>query len=364
MDSLRVGVLGGTRLPGNVQTFLDNVGSLLDGASVEFDLDLVLRGGVVDDAAGLVQYDIVDPGIPATDRAVGTVLELTRALTRYARAENPDVLWQVTKFPSHGFAATVAGKRSGVPTVTRFAGDNFREYLFAGDIGERTRTYLLNNVLGRIPAVGSDATIVLGPYGREQIERRGGTNVCEIPQPVDRDKFHPPNRSVSDIRENTGIQTDTDALLTVGRLSRRKGMEDLLSAARSLTREGADLRWYVVGDGPLRARLDSVPIVEAPGRVPHDEMPAYYQGADLVVHPSLAEGLPNVLLEAAACGTPTLARDVGDCTRVASETFNDPDRLPTLVRREYEPVTLGPSFDPDRLQEAYVRVLGETARRR
>lgn len=359
MAEIHVGIVGGTQLPGNVQTFLGNICDLLADAPVEFQFDLVIRKEAVTDD---IECNVFDPGIDETTRAIATIRSVADGVTRYAQSEQPDVLWQITKFPVHGFATVVAGKRIGIPTVTRFAGDDFREYELCRDVLGRLRTYVLNNVLGRFPARWSDATITLGPYGKEQIAQRGGTNVRQIPQPIDTDTFHPVNGDrIAELRSNLGLEPDERMLLTVGRLSHRKGMNDLLDTARELARRHSGVKWCVVGDGPLRSRLNSVRNVDAMGRVPHDQISDYYHAADLVVHPSLVEGLPNVLLEAAACGTPSLARDIGDCSVAASETYESTNRLDDFVTEEYEPVALGDTFAPDTLRKAYTSVLLEAA---
>jgi glycosyltransferase involved in cell wall biosynthesis len=178
---------------------------------------------------------------------------------------------------------------------------------------------------------------------------------------VDRDRFSPVSADrQAAARDALGVGPDTRVLLTVGRVSRRKGAATVARTARVLARGGERCRWIVVGDGPAREGLADAPLVESVGRVAHNRMADYYHAADLLVHPSLIEGLPNVLLEAAACGTPSLARDVGDCAVAASRTFDkdaDPTRIASLASAEYDPASLGPRFDPAKLRAAYADAL-------
>jgi len=360
-DTLRVGVVGGVRLPGNVETFLTNVRELLEDHPTAFDFDLLLSADV--DAPD--EYTAVDLGIERDGRAVRHLRTLTAAITRYARTTPVDVLFQVTKFPLHGCATAVAGRRTGTPVLARYAGDNFREHRLSSGF-ERTKVFGLNNVIGRVSVHLADRIVVLGPHGRTAIRHRTRrTPVVEVPQPVDRERFAPvsPERERG-LTRDLGFPTDRRCFLTVGRLTRRKGVPDVVETAERLHDRGVAFRWYVVGTGPLRDRLAATPGVESVGRVPHDTMPDYYRAADLLVHPSFIEGLPNVLLEAASVGLPSVARAVGDCSLAASATFTDADRLPDLLVADHQPVDLGERFTPERLREQYARALAETARQK
>ncbi|MFB6201879.1 MAG: glycosyltransferase family 4 protein [Halorhabdus sp.] len=356
---VRVGVVGGTRLPGNVRTFLTNVRQLLSDHPISITLELIINEDIdVPDG-----YMGIDPGLGSPDRAMDTLKTLTSGLTAYATDSDPDLLFQVTKFPLHGCATVIAGRRTDTPVLTRFAGDNFREFRISSGL-DAVRVFGLNNVVGRIPIHWSDRIIVLGPHGRSEITgRNDDVPIVEIPQPVDRGQFSP----VSDERERElaeqfGFSTSERVLLTVGRLTERKGMDALIETAERLYERGEPFQWYVIGDGPMRDDLDATPGVEPIGRVDFADMPDYYRAVDLVVHPSRIEGLPNVLLEAAACGTPTVARDVGDSSLVASATFESTAELPALVLDEYDPFTLTHRFDDDRLRDLYADALVDTAR--
>lgn len=358
---VRVGVVGGTRLPGNVRTLLTNVRNLLDSYPITFELELVVSDGV----DGPDGYTQVDPGFADTYRALGALMTLSSGLTEYASTREVDLLFQVTKFPLHGCATAIAGKRTGTPVLTRFAGDNFREFRLSEGLNA-VKAFGLNNVVGRVPIHLSDRVVVLGPQGRSEIARRNDNVPIEvIPQPIDREQF----RRVSDERERElaqelGFPSSERAFLTIGRLTERKGMQTLIDTAEELYDHGKPFRWYVLGDGPMREELADTHAVEPVGRVPFDRMADYYHAADLVVHPSLVEGLPNVLLEATACGTATVARDVGDSAIVASATFSDDEELSDLLGKEHEPAVLTHRFDPDHLRKAYAEVIIETARDR
>lgn len=357
---VRVGIVGGYAISGNVDTFITNVVDLLPEG---FTIELLLHpdaDGVTPDIAR------VDLELGASSRALTTILGLTKALTAYIMEHQPDLLFQVTKFPVHGFAATVAGHATDTPILTRYAGANFHEYRVEESRVRGVQSYLLNNGFGRIPARFSDGVIVLGPSGDEDVRRYGPPEtVFEIPQPIDHDRFHPvSDEERSRIRNRLGIREQERTFLTVGRLSRRKGMDTIIDTAQQLRRANVEFEWYVIGDGPKRSDLESTPSVSPLGRIPHEVIPDYYRATDLYVQPSLIEGLPNVLLEAAACGQPSVARDVGDSTRVASATFRVDAMLPRLLQADHEPVALGPAFTPRVLSEAYADAIIRTASER
>jgi glycosyltransferase involved in cell wall biosynthesis len=105
-------------------------------------------------------------------------------------------------------------------------------------------------------------------------------------------------------------------VLAVGRLSPEKGFEYLLRAAAEVLRRGVPLEVEILGDGPaapaLRALSASLGIadrVRFGGWVPFREVHRAMQQATVLVHPSagLGDGLPNVIREAMALGTPVLA---------------------------------------------------------
>jgi len=112
-------------------------------------------------------------------------------------------------------------------------------------------------------------------------------------------------------------------VLFVGKLSPKKGVEVLIRAAAMLKHKAADARFVIVGDGELRGELERLAVelgvdevVSFIGAVPNRELGALYRAAWVVAVPSVqdergeTEGMPVVILEALASGTPVVASDL------------------------------------------------------
>jgi len=141
--------------------------------------------------------------------------------------------------------------------------------------------------------------------------RRAGAAVHLIPHGVDLERFRPtppPDGGVL-------------SLLAVGRLVAKKGFPVLIDAAAQLL---APFCLQIVGDGPDRAdlqhRIDTSGLsdrIRLVGPRTHEDLPAEYAAADIVVVPSVTDasgdrdGLPNVVLEAMSAGRPVVASNVG-----------------------------------------------------
>jgi glycosyltransferase involved in cell wall biosynthesis len=104
----------------------------------------------------------------------------------------------------------------------------------------------------------------------------------------------------------------------IGRLSEEKGAINFVKAIPEILKERNDLEFLIGGDGQLRDKIeryldekDLNDKVKFTGWIPHEELPDYLNKLKLLVLPSYTEGLPNIMLEAMACGTPVLATPVG-----------------------------------------------------
>ncbi|HVO69074.1 MAG TPA: glycosyltransferase family 4 protein [Aggregatilineaceae bacterium] len=136
--------------------------------------------------------------------------------------------------------------------------------------------------------------------------------ILSLPTPVDLFAACAPESALAKRRASLGIAPDAPVLVWVGFPAEFKHVELLLDAYRHVCAQRPDARLVMAGDFTTRpdfVRLAQAESVIFAGRVPHDELPMYYQMATLYVHSSRYEGVARVLIEALASGTPVVSTD-------------------------------------------------------
>ncbi len=127
--------------------------------------------------------------------------------------------------------------------------------------------------------------------------------IALMPRGIDIEKFS---------FKNGNGHHDGFRLLYVGRISREKNVHILAEAFKLLNRSDTSLTF--VGDGPFRGELEESLQgfnVEFPGYLTGDTLVKSYHNSDLFVFPSTTDTFGNVILEAHACGVPTITTDAG-----------------------------------------------------
>ncbi|WP_339744276.1 glycosyltransferase [uncultured Rubinisphaera sp.] len=151
--------------------------------------------------------------------------------------------------------------------------------------------------------------------------------VVPVYQGVDIEHFKPADKEQA--RVWLGMDPARPLLLWVGRMVGVKNLEMLIAAAEMKANRGDDFVLCLAGDGPLRGHLEKViqqkdleGIVSLVGSVGHQDLPTWYQAADVTLLCSHSEGLPNVFRESLACGTPFVSTDVGSISEIANPKYS------------------------------------------
>lgn len=141
--------------------------------------------------------------------------------------------------------------------------------------------------------------------------------IAVIRNGIDRRVFY--LRDQTEARRRLGLDPQRRIIVMVGRLVPRKGLKRLIEAISALARRADDAGalLYIIGDGEDRANLEALIAshnlqerVFLPGARLHTELPEWYAAADLFCFATHAEGCPNAVIEALACGAPVVATAV------------------------------------------------------
>jgi phosphatidylinositol alpha-1,6-mannosyltransferase len=139
---------------------------------------------------------------------------------------------------------------------------------------------------------------------------------------VDVHCFHP-GLSCDDLRDGLGWREGQKLVLSVGRLSRRKGFDTVVRCLPQLLQQGLDIHYVLIGIGEddeylteLAAELGVSGRVHLLGHVSPEDLPRWYNACDVFAMPNRdingdTEGFGMVYLEAAACGKPAIAGTAG-----------------------------------------------------
>ncbi|MEU2176656.1 glycosyltransferase [Nocardia sp. NPDC019219] len=167
--------------------------------------------------------------------------------------------------------------------------------------------------------VRAEQVVVTSRFATAEFDRVGARNVRRVPLGVDLATFRPSAGQPSGDRCGDPVR-----LVLVSRLSREKRAERAIEAIRVLVGSGLRCALSVIGDGPLRARLEhqaaGLPVVFHGHLTDRSAMAALVADADIAVFPSPAETFGLAVLEALACGTPVVVPTAG----AARELVGDP----------------------------------------
>jgi glycosyltransferase involved in cell wall biosynthesis len=283
---------------------------------------------------------IYPPGVLQSAYDWFMALSSRRAAERVMAELRPDCVLSYWAHPDGAVAAGFA-RAARIPSGVIVGGSDV--LILARNTGPRRRS-----VIRALQA--NDAVITVGQKLADAVEALGipSKKIHVVYQGVDEALFSP--GSMTDARRRLAIPETGRVLVSIGRLVPVKGIDVLLQAMSRLRGQEPDVRLYLIGEGPerrhlevLTARLGLEDVVRFVGGVDQTRLPDWYRAADLTVLASRSEGVPNVLRESLACGTPFVATRVGGVSEIAEGTTC------RLVRAE----------DPEALSDAIVASLAE-----
>jgi glycosyltransferase involved in cell wall biosynthesis len=223
---------------------------------------------------------------------------------------------------THKYRASLYGRISAflahIPVVLSSIHGNYRKDL-------RLERKIANKILARV----TDRIIAVSESIKQDIlkyDNIESSKVLVIRNGVDISKFDP-ERKFHDIRREFAISENDIIIGFIGRLVPAKGLEYLIDAFLHLEKEQKNIKLFITGEGSIldnlkgRSQRDSINkrIIFTGKRY---DIPDILSGIDIFVMPSLAEGLPNSLLEAMAMGKPIIATSVGGIPEVIKNEIN------------------------------------------
>lgn len=216
-----------------------------------------------------------------------------------------------------GFAAVWLGKRLGKPSLVHVHGTDVHTIPNESAILRGLVRWTLRNA-DRVRAVSRDLAERAISLGANR------DKVRVIPNGVDARRFVPMPRT--EAKERVGLDPNRRYLLYVGRLVPVKGLELLLDAAAIVMSRQSDIDLVLVGDGEqkraLQERAQKLAISSRTrfiGVQPHDRIPVWMNAGEVLCLLSHKEGMPTVLLESLACGTPVVATAVGGIPEIVAD---------------------------------------------
>jgi glycosyltransferase involved in cell wall biosynthesis len=248
----------------------------------------------------------------------------TMVTDRLVRSMQADILHVNWVLPNGPAGAWVSGGRH-VPMVVSLHGSDIY-------VAERNALFrkTARSVFSRARAV-----VACSPDLRERAVSIGAAPAAQVlPYGINPEKFHPGLRSPQ-VRKQYGFGESTVLIAALGRMVHKKGFNILLDAFSQVPASGQDARLIIGGDGPLKPELIQQAKVLGiservifPGRIDWDQTPVFLASADIFVLPSVIDaygnmdGLPNVLMEAMACGRPVVASSIGGVPLVVDSNRN------------------------------------------
>ena len=335
-------IVGESRFGGAARIIL-RLGQIAQAEGWQVDIlttDPVFQQAVKQHGLGLVNLDVIRREI----RPVWDLRGLVR-LTSFLRSEPYTIVHTHTS--KAGFVGRLAARLAGVPVIVHTA----HGFAFHEESPASVRRFY--SALERLASRWCDRIVTVSEFHRTWAIELGMCSprlIMAIPNGI-AEVVRNREVGLAEVRREMGARHGDLVILSMARLAPDKGLEYLIEAATMLPSTGRPIRIVIAGDGPERDRLEQLAArLGVTSRVVflgfREDVGDLLAASDLVVLPSLREGLSIALLEAMAAGKPIIATSIGSQREVASRAD-----MARLVR----------PADAVALSQAIVRLAGDEA---
>jgi glycosyltransferase involved in cell wall biosynthesis len=282
-----------------------------------------------------------------------------RSLTPHLRQTQPDIVLATFLYPD-GYAAVTCARKLGIPVIVEGIGSDLR----------RVKGFWARRLTKQTIHQANYLTTVSA-----ELRRRAISEFDAEPQKVrvrrqgcDPSIFRLTSRTAA--RQALRMDLAAELIVFVGRLVEIKGLRELLAAIPRLIARRPQVQVACVGEGPLLRDLQTAARqsgiqdrVMFPGALPPVEVAKWIAASNLVCLPSHSEGLPNIVIEALACGRPVVASDVGGIPELIDSGCGvltppqNPERLAQALEQ-----CLTTRWDEEAIAQRFQRSWKESAR--
>ncbi len=286
-----------------------------------YDVVVVTRVREHGDVIRTAGLKLIPLELDRTARGLLAQLRTVQNLISIYKKEKPDIVHHVAMMPV--IYGSLAAKLTRIPAVVNaltglgyvFTSSHIKARVIKFIISISFRYLLRGNYYRTIFQNPDDRDLFCGSG---VIEKKN--TVLIRGSGVDTDKFSPAN----------SVDNQEPVVMLASRMLWDKGVGEFVESAKNLDLEGIKARFLLVGEGDSGNR-NAVPadqlkkwhdekVIELQGRCKN--MAAIFSKVDIVCLPSYREGVPLVLIEAAACGKPIVTTDVPGCREIVRHNEN------------------------------------------
>jgi UDP-2,3-diacylglucosamine pyrophosphatase LpxH/glycosyltransferase involved in cell wall biosynthesis len=309
---MRIDIVTDTFAP-DVNGVAMTLGRLCDGLRRRGHLVHVIRTGEGGGRGETVAASVPLPGYKEVRVGLPGSFKLRKRWTK----RRPDAIYVATESPL-GISALKTANALEIPVATGFH-TNFHQYMEQYRLGG-----LQPAAMAYLKKVHSRANLTMAPT-RDVVDmllREGFQNVRLLGRGVDTELFHPAKRDTA-LRASWGARDGSPVAIIVGRVAAEKNLPFAMECFRKMRERLPDLACVVVGDGPLREKLQGEhSFVHFAGVQTGEDLARHYASADILLFPSETETFGNVLLEGMASGLVTVSHDYAASGRHVAQDCN------------------------------------------